>query len=365
MRVKVRALLTVSSGLVILAACVWEFRVPGALVGIAWSILLLVVTNFDRATLIFSSFLSLFRKVGFWAEKGTIGSSIQGTVNTYSATVNEESVDLLKHKMKVKWVGPMSREAFLRNNQVIVCMEPSENQSRNLARATMLYVSDDLIRESRRFVNLKVMKAADFVVARRILALAGNMDALKCLNQEFADTALENEIKALETIGSVGLLTRVVLREYSDLSGKLPPIGASPQAETETERFCRTVEALVTKEKGVDVDTIYDGGIISVALMPVAREEASWLLDPYINFAKDCYNDEISVIYVLARGMNKLLAESVVVAVENLGLYKKEKESTYPVYLVTSKVQAYTARLTINPQRHSHKKSDAPEKAEI
>jgi hypothetical protein len=328
---------------------------PG-LITVAWPILLLAITNYDRLMLLSSSFFAIFRKAIFWAERNTISTSLQGTINICAGAINEETPGLLPHRMKVNWVQPMNRDAFLKNDQVIVCLEGSENQSRNLARATILYVADDLLRESRRFVYPSLMKSTDFVVSRKILASAGNIAALNCLNEEFIQPAvqgnaeLEAMIASLQRADSAGLLTRVMLRTFRDLSALVPPSAANPTAENETMNFFEIIERLGTKAKGVDVNPTLDGEIIRVAIMLVARAEAAGSTDPYVNFAFRCRQDNVAVLYVVARGQaNCTLTEWVVDDVVKRDYYKRESCSKYPVVGKKGrKVDALVARLTIS-----------------
>jgi hypothetical protein len=355
---KTSILLAAITGVGIFAITTVSLGIYGGLITVAWPILLLAVTNYDRLMLLSSSFFAIFRKVTFWAERSTISTSLQGTINTYAGTINDESAGLLPHRMKVNWVEPMNRDAFLKSDQVIVCLEGSENQSRNLARATMLYVADDLLRDSRRFVYPSLMKSTDFVVTRKILASAGNIAALKCLNEELIEPAiqgnaeLEPTIASLQRADSIGLLTRVMLRTFRDLSGLLPPSAANSASEEETMKFFEIIEKLATKEKGVDVDPTLNGEIIRVAIMQVARAEAEGSTDPYVNFAFRCRQDNLTVLYVVARGLaNTTLADWVVDDVVKRNYYRKEEDSKYSFVSMKGRVVAYVARLTISSVR--------------
>jgi hypothetical protein len=359
MKTRSSLLLAGITGALLFAITTARLGIYPGLITVAWPILLLAITNYDRLMLLSSSFFGIFRKVVFWAERKKISTSLQGTINMCAGAINEETPDLLPHRMKVNWVQPMNRDAFLKNDQVIVCLEGSENQSRNLARATILYVADDLLRESRRFVYPSLMKSTDFVISRKILASAGNITALNCLNDEFIQPAvqgngeLEDIIASLQRADSAGLLTRIMLRTFRDLSALVPPSAANPTAEKETMDFFEIMERLGTKTKGVDVNPTLNGEIIRVAIMLVARAEADASTDPYVNFAFRCRQDNVIVLYVVARGeANNTLAEWVVDDVVKRNYYKKEDSSKYSDLGTRGrKVNALVVRLTISSVR--------------
>lgn len=139
----------------------WYLGVNGLFAAIPWGILIIVLTNLGWLGSLIASSYKLGRGLHFWFEKNAVEKRLESTIGLASKKVNKEGIDLLPHGVDIKWVEPKDRGAFLKDGNVVVCLEPSHNEARNLARAALLYVAEDLIRESQRFVSPTVMKSLD------------------------------------------------------------------------------------------------------------------------------------------------------------------------------------------------------------
>lgn len=335
------------------AGLVWLLGLSGVVAAFFWSVLILVLTNPDRAMQIFASLLTSGRKFHFWFERTKVEKFLEGTIGLCSKRINEEGLTLLPHGVDIKWVEPVDRGAFLKENKVIVCLESSYNEAKNLARATMLYVAEDLIRKSRRFVEPLTMKSADFVVARKMLMMDRRLDAIRYLNEEFIKPEADKRpevalyVSSMEKMDVGGHFTRILLREFSELDTRLPPsLPSDTQVEAETLSFTQMLKELVEKKKGVDVYPTHRGQVIRVSIMPIARSETRPDPARYVDWAKKCLNDQIPVIYVVARGINIPLAEWVIEEIEKKGIYERQHEWKYKIPYGRHGVNSYVAVLS-------------------
>ena len=165
----------------------WYLGLNGLFTAIPSSLLIIVLTNLEWVASLIASSYKFGRKVNFWFEKNAVEKRIENTIDSTSKKVNAEGVNVLPHGVDIKWVEPMERDAFLKEGKIVVCLESSYNEARNLARAMILYVAEDLIRESQRFISPQVTRAMSFAIARKLLMLDKRFDALKCLNKELTD----------------------------------------------------------------------------------------------------------------------------------------------------------------------------------
>jgi len=325
----------------------------GIINGVIGGLLVLVLANYDRAMLLSSSLFKFFSKISFWAEKRSISNYLQGTINIYSKSINSETeTNLLPHGIKIKWAEPKDRDAFIKEGKAIVCLEPSKNEARNLARATMLYVAEDLVHDSRRYVDPKIMKSADFAIARKMLSMNRKLDALRYLNQEFIQPEINkmpiiaSYLQSMEKMDAHGTLTRVLLREFSELDAKLPPQPTNKQAKDETVDLTKVLTKLAEKKRGIDVYPEYRGKIIRVAIMLIARAGTLFLVEPYVRFAKWCAKEKIPHLYVMARGENNIsLSQAVIREIEKHRLFRKQNEWKYQSIIENSYVDTYLAFL--------------------
>jgi hypothetical protein len=327
---------------------VYLFGVGGAIAGIFESLLLFALGDLDKTTGYMASSYKWLRTVNFYFERNAVEKRVESTINLASRRVNEEGVNLLPHRIDIKWVEPKGREAFLKDGKIVVCLESSLNEDRNLARASILYASEDFLRESQRFIEQKVLKSVCLALARKMLMLDRKLDALRCINEEFIKPEVTNDqrigdyLETMEKLDIEGILTRVYLKELSDLDAKLPTLLSSPRAENETVSFLQTMKKLVEKQKGVDINPTHRGQVIDMSIMLVAREG---ILDPtpYLNYAEKCWNSGLPRLYVMAQGDNTDFAKDVVIGINTLGKYGVEKAWSYRVAQKKGSFDSYVA----------------------
>ncbi|WXG46991.1 MAG: hypothetical protein WED05_10090 [Candidatus Atabeyarchaeum deiterrae] len=339
---------------VIIVACfaffVWYLGTIGLLPAFISAILVIVIADPDRNLM--ASVYKLLRGVNFWFEKKAVQTRLESTIGSASRKINKEGVLLLPHGLKIKWAKPIDRDSFLKDGKIIVCLEPSDNESRNIARAALFYVREDLLQRSRRFIDRTVMKSVTFEVVRKMLMLDENIDALDCLSEEFMEPEaqkaqlIRDYVPAMDKMDEQGHFTRVLLQELSKLDAKLSPARSDIHSEKETSDLVLLLKTFEEREKEEEVQLKLKGRVISLNLMPVARMSTGFDATRYIKQASQCSKDGIEAIYVLARGNNVVLARLVSKALEDAKLYSKQREWSFIVEKKRNPKHGYVAVLT-------------------
>lgn len=330
---------------------VWYLGLYGAIIGLLGNALLIVLTNLDRVADIIASSYKLGRKVDFWFEKKAVEERLEVTLGSASKKVNQEvGIDLLPHGVDVTWVEPKDRGAFLQEGKIVVCLESSYNEERNLSRATMFYVREDLISESQRFINSTILKSSCFAIARKILMLDRKLRALRCLNEEFIEPEIKKMpqireyVSGMDNMDKQGCLTRILLREFSQLDSKLSPALTDPQARKETKALTRQLKRFVERKGEEDLD--FKGSVFRISLMPVAKLGVHFDIANFVKAASHCHFSNMDTIYVLARGMNVAIAKLVVSEIEKANLYSKSNEWEYKIVGIKKpQLSSYIAEL--------------------
>jgi hypothetical protein len=330
----------------------WYLGLKGVVTAVPTSLLIVVLTNLEWITSLIASSYKIFRRFNFWFEKNAVAKRIESMITIASRRVNEEGVSVLPHGVEVKWVEPMKRDAFLKEGKVVVCLESSYNEARNLARATLLYTADDLIRGSQRFISPRVTRSIIFAVSRKMFKSDKRFDALKYLNEEFIepeadkDPKIREYVMSMEKMDEQGYLTRILLREFSQLDAKLSPALTDFDAWSETERFTHLLGVFVGKKPDEDVPLEYNGRIIKADLLPVTRTLLEFDLSNYERAAKMQFDSGIDTIYALAWGFNVMLAKSVVKTIESMNTYHKQEECVFTSLRGQGRFNSYIAVLT-------------------
>jgi len=342
-------LITISSFLVL----GWYFGLYGTIIALFWDALLIILTNLDRVADTIASSYKLGRNINFWFEKNAVKKRLETTINSASKKVNEESgIGYLPHGINIKWVETQNRETFLKENKIVICLESSYNEEKNLARATILFIKEDLIRESQRFVNVTIIKSLCFTLARKLLMQDRKLNAIKCLNEEFIKPEIQKvpQIRkytlGMENVDKQGYLLRILLREFSQLDTKLSPAITDPRAKKETKTFTQFLINFIEREKGEKSELSFNGSVFRVSLMPVAQLDKDFDINNFVKAASHCNTDNIDTIYVLARGMNVEVAKPVISEIEKTGFYIKNKDWEYRIKMFEKpQMKYYVAEL--------------------
>jgi hypothetical protein len=189
----------------------------------ATAIFLLLIRNLPSFQKNISPVLSSFN----WIEKAELTSiayNIQGNINQFRETVNKESPDLIP-EAEVEWVTETNKESFFDDfkGKVIVRMDPSKDNQKNLAKAVMIQVSKGVLPESRIYIDETTSTSIDLALAKKILASIKQSNALRyfvseILNPELADEQVLSTIQTIDEIDSRGFFTRLFLRELGGTS---------------------------------------------------------------------------------------------------------------------------------------------------
>lgn len=89
-------------------------------------------------------------------DRNFVKSNVQAAINEYSA---EDLGFEIGKQVKIAWQKRSSKQRFLDENEVVVHLQESENQSTNIARATEQYVKKSVLAEQRRYIDPEISDA--------------------------------------------------------------------------------------------------------------------------------------------------------------------------------------------------------------
>ncbi|MFA5145342.1 MAG: hypothetical protein WC723_05000 [Candidatus Omnitrophota bacterium] len=172
-------------------------------------------------------------------QKIYIASDIQNKINTFTNSVSREIGEKEKCKVKIEWVDKESKESFFKDDKLIIRMDYKDNMHRNLSLATLVFVSESLIRKTRPYIDKTLNNAIDLMVTKKILEEEANEQEKDYYNNVFMFPQLENSkelrdvCKNIEFMGQKGYFTRLFLRELKFLGESLQ--GSLPTDEVKNE----------------------------------------------------------------------------------------------------------------------------------
>lgn len=215
--------------------------------------------------------LNIFEKLGFKLdlmrrlsnidleiERNYIEEDVEETLNDYNLAYP------LPDTYKFAWKDP---EEELAEGEVVLSLDESENQQKNLCLAALEYSQKALIPHARGFVHHEVSRSLDYFVAEDILRNNNKTDAAGELYNEFMDRHsgeipeyLLTTHNAMAELRLEGMFGTALLHEYS----KLPEQRLSRELKKETVKYLFQLRDIVDSDNNEPM--AYSGEYISVGL---------------------------------------------------------------------------------------------------
>jgi small subunit ribosomal protein S1 len=288
----------------------------------------------DKVKLIQASITQLIGKFSFWARKSTIKNRIEGHCDSAIKAFHKELPDVNIPKLVVEWVNGDNAETIVKDNEAVVLLQYSKNDTLNIVKATTAYVKDaflphvkpylsDSFRNSFdlsviRFVLLRIQKNSKSTVSRFV---KDNTEALQ------ENTAVINK---MEKVNDAGLFTRLLIRELDGFGNNL--MGRTPEVEQkkEADDFLEFLYDIAKRERDEYTKLAFVRPDIKVGVLLVAKIDnySSNGINPYLNRIKKGFALGVNTFYLLAREDRIDILEEVykgLVLTGNFNLINKPK----------------------------------------
>ena len=277
-------------------------------------------------------------------KRKNISNEIEGRINSFAKKINSETGNVFPYGIKLQWVEDLSddfdREAFVKENQVIIKMKPHQNQDRNLAIATLDYVSKSLIPEGRVYVSKNTMRSIDFKMVHKMLSSNRLHSAVEyfskhILSPEIEDVPeIEEFLEKMNNLDDHGYFAPVFLFELMILGQKMLPgfERIRRRAIAEVKDFIFFLNGVATREPGEVGELSFIKKEIKVSFLLIARAEKVGLENIYLKrfgkeLAKGCER-----VYVNAMGAKNIsFAKTVSSGIVNAYDVEKVSEKTLTV----------------------------------
>lgn len=214
----------------------------------------------------------------------------------------------MPYDLRIQFIKKPEKEAFLKNNQVVIRMNNHTNPNKNIVYAITDYVNKCLIYKARQYVDTTVIKSADLVVTRKLI-LMGFEEAL----QYYLDNILEPQtssnddlrdlVAKLIKLDSSGMLTNVLFREFIEKASLLYPEPADECIKAESREFVTFLHNIASKSFGVDVSLVYVGNYFKVGIIIVAKDETynKYGIQAYLSRITKNLDNGLETIYLFAK----------------------------------------------------------------
>ncbi len=252
----------------------------------------------------------------------------------------------------IKWVNKDNLDTVLKEGKAIVKLKFEDNATKNIVKATSVYIRDAFLKHTKPYITEHFRKALDISVSKKILLKIekNNSNILSTFIDENAAEGVEvfEKCEQIEDIDDNGLFTRVLLRELDLFGKKLHGRTVKEDYKKEAEEFLSFVNQISIREYDDDTPLSFSCQILKVGVVLVAKVETfiNHGINPYLRRIKLGMSKGIESFYLLARGSSVPILKEIAAQLLNTGnfiLINKPKE-----YLDTKNRSAICYCIRIN-----------------
>jgi len=267
--------------------------------------------------------------------KHSIRSDVEGPCTKALKRIAKELPDVDIPALGIKWVNEDNLETALKEGKAIVKLKFEDNPTKNIVKATSLYVKDAFLKHTKPYINDQFRKALDISVTKKILLKIekNNSNILSTFIDENSSESTDvfERCEVIEEIDDNGLFTRVLLRELDLFGKKLHGRTIKEEYKKESDEFLQFVNQISIREFDDDTPLAFSRQILKVGIVLVAKEETftNYGIKPYLRRIKLGMSKGIESFYLLARGNSVSILKEVaaqLLGTGNFVLINKPKE---------------------------------------
>ena len=190
------------------------------------SLVVYFIKNPEKFEKLLSLLYKALRYICKTAEYKYVKYSVQSTLNNFVANVKKDVPNLNVENVKLEWIDEgTTAEQFFKQNQLVIRMQKSRNDNRNVVRATVAFVSYALLHKAKRYIAEYQKKAIDLFATTKILE-NGHSEFLSDFVDLYLADAMENKkvndlFAKFEDIHKVRLFFPVLINELDFLGEKV------------------------------------------------------------------------------------------------------------------------------------------------
>jgi len=276
------------------------------------------------------------------AERAAVARDVQAEVNSFQKSVDSEVPGVLPNQLRIEWVSrEETREAFLKNNEIVVRLRHHRDRDRNMVTTILLYVSKGVLPRARAYLGAHLRRAVDFTMVRKILAGSKQHTAVSYFFQEVADPEMEEkpELKTycitMQKLDDMGYFTRILLRELHDLGLKMHLKMPDQDVYEDAGELVSFLDRLSSRKPGEEIPLDFVGRRTRVGMLLIAKPEtfAYRGFRPYERRIAKIIDLGCSSIYICGRGANIGIVQELVSRYRDSEIVKMLPAKRYRVHL--------------------------------
>lgn len=245
--------------------------------------------------------------------KSVVENSCQSTIND----MNQTTPELNLPEMTLRWVQKDDNgKVLLEEGKAIVLLTYDRDNIKNIINTTTAYVRKALLPTARNFLATSVRKAIDYTVIRQFISnsLSHNIVSTTFVSENLDDIHnYQDTFHKVATVDEEGMLSRMLLREYSLWGNRIVTHLPSPEYAKESTDFLDFLYDLLSREPEELSPLQFIRNNIKVGVLLVAKYDtySTYGLLPYLRRIREGFASGIRSFYLLARNDKIEILEQV------------------------------------------------------
>lgn len=312
-----------------------SYQLSGILILVIVFVLYVAATKPENFKIYFGFLYQLLAWPLRFLRKRAIRFQIEGPTTKALKKISREAPDIEIPDLVIQWVSEDNLETKLKEGKAIIKLKFDNDNTRNILKATNIFVRDAFLKHSKPYLNDSFRKALDLIVSKKILLqIKSNQSNL--ISQFFEENSIDSEevfekCEKIEEVDDNGLMTRILLRELNNFGDKLMGRLPKPEHKEESDKFLNFLNQIATREYDDDTPLAFINDTLKVGVILVARIETytNYGLEPYLRRIKLGRASGIESFYLLARSEKVEILIKVaeeLLATGNFILINKPKE---------------------------------------
>jgi hypothetical protein len=181
--------------------------------------------------------------------------SIRKSINHAMQTEEIRSLGIVSKKVRLEFANDLRIDDLSDGETVIVALNSTTNNPKNIALATIQAVSQNLFPQSALTLTKDIEKGVSFALAKKAFSTNSYIAADKYFDSHIlADEYLRNPnfekiMVSLEEMDKLGVFSRVLVQQYCEVNRKKFETFAFSAIQQETTDFLKFIHEIATREE--------------------------------------------------------------------------------------------------------------------
>lgn len=291
-----------------------------------------IISNYTNIRNLCKDAYSTYLSVRSWFKRRKLREQVEADCKQGIDSLNTLVPELQMPDLALEWVKKDDNgQVILEEGKAIVLLSYNRDNVKNLISTTTAYVQKALLPSSRYLLTEPIRKAIDFTVIKGFIANSSvkkvAMNALFLENQSDI-FQYRDEYNKVSVIDDNGMLSRMLLREYSLWGGR--QAGHTPTEEhyLESTNFLNFIFEILDREPDELTPLQFNGKDIKVGVLLVAKPETYNEMgsEPYLRRIREGFASGIRTFYLLARNEKIQILDLVYTELMSIGSFALQNE---------------------------------------